>query len=121
MVKGYKYINIKEELIDRVRNLEENKKEVEEDRFNLAGFVTKVLLGYMDKGTLQKTEAGKVLTTEQIKNVVKEALNERKQGNVTTADTNAGITLADLKRELIAVENEAVGKIKDQINELKGF
>ena len=49
MVKGYKTVNIKEEVISRIRDLEENKKEIEEDRFNLAGFVANVLLSYEER------------------------------------------------------------------------
>ena len=116
MVKGYKTINIKEELIQKIRNLEENKKEVEEGRFNLAGFITKVLLAYPWK---EKIEKGGGLSVEQIKTAVKEILTETKQGNVITTNTNAGITLEDLKRELIAVENEAVGRIKDMVDNLQ--
>ena len=121
MVKGYKTVNIKEELIDRIRNLEENKKEIEEGRFNLAGFVSKVLLEYMDKEEKEKKEILLLKEgMEELTHAVKETFNQR-EGNITTTDTNAGITIEDLKRELVKVEIETVDKIKTKIDELKGF
>ena len=112
MVQGYKTINIKEEVIYRIRDLEENRNAIEQDRFNLAGFVSRVLLEYMSKERIDKKED---LNLDQIKNALKEALGERKE----TTDTNAGITIEDLKRELIKVEIETVGKINAKIEELK--
>jgi undecaprenyl pyrophosphate synthase len=104
MVQGYKTINIKEEVIEKIRDLEENKKEIEEGRFNLAGFVSKVLL-------------------EELTQAVKETFDQREKnkGNIQTTDINAGITIEDLKRELVKVEIETVDKIKAKIDELKGF
>lgn len=124
MVKGYKTVNIKEELIDRIRNLEENKKEIEEGRFNLAGFVSKVLLEHMDKEEKEKKEI--LLLSEGIEELtqaVKETFDQREKnkGNIQTTDINAGITIEDLKRELVKVEIETVDKIKAKIDELKGF
>ena len=121
MVQGYKTINIKEEVIYKIRDLEENRNAIEQDRFNLAGFVSRVLLEYMNKEKTGKEQKKEGLTLEEIKNAVKELLTETKQGNITTTDLNAGITIEDLKRELIKVEIETVGKIKDKIDELKSF
>ena len=121
MVKGYKTVNIKEEVIEKIRSYEENKEEIEQNRFNLAGFVTKAVLEYMNKEKIDKKEKNEGLNLEQIKNVLKEVLNEKKQGNTITTDVNAGITIEDLKRELVKVEIETVGKIKQKIDELKGY
>ena len=115
MVKGYKTINIKEEVVEKIRNYEENKEEIEQNRFNLAGFVSRVLLEYMNKEKTDKEQKKEGLTIDQIKNAVKELLGERKeQGNITTTDTNAGIT----KQDLIEIENEAVERIKTIIEGL---
>ena len=108
MVKGYKTVNIKEELIDRIRNLEESKKEIEEGRFNLAGFITKILLEYMNKEPIKKEG----LTTEQIKSALKEVLN------VITTDINAGITKEDLKQALLGLENDMDMKIRDMLKDV---
>jgi hypothetical protein len=124
MVQGYKTINIKEEVIEKIRDYEENKKEIEEGRFNLAGFVSKVLLEHMDKEEKEKKEI--LLLSEGIEELtqaVKETFDQREKnkGNIQTTDINAGITIEDLKRELVKVEIETVDKIKAKIDELKGF
>lgn len=62
MVKGYKTINIKEELIQKIRNLDENKKEVEEGRFNLAGFFANAALEHINRKPIG-------LTNEKYKNI----------------------------------------------------
>ena len=117
MVKGYKYINIKEEVIEKIRNLEGNKEEIEQNRFNLAGFVTKVLLEYMDKEEKEKKELlllGEGM--ERLTKAVKETFDQREKnkGNVTTADTN--LTKEDLKEALLGLENDIDMKIRDMLN-----
>jgi len=77
MVKGYKTVNIKEEVIEKIRNYEENKEEIEENRFNLAGFITKVILEHMNKEKTDKEQKKEGLSLEQIKNAVKEVTNQR--------------------------------------------
>ena len=111
MVKGYKTVNIKEEVIKKIRDYEENKKEIEEGRFNLAGFVSRVLIEYMNKEKITKEG----LSIEQIKNAVKEVLNEKKE---VTTDTNAGLTIEDLKQALLGLENDIDLKIRDMLNEV---
>ena len=106
MVKGYKTINIKEELIEKIRDADENKKEVEEGTFNLAGFVTKVLSQHLNN-TYSEPPKNTGLTIQQIKNVVKEALNEKNKVISATSNnegerrlnetTYNGLTSEDLK------------------------
>ena len=106
MVKGYKYINIKDEVVDRIRNSKENKKEVEEGTFNLAGFVTKVLLGHLNNTDSEppKTEG---LTTEQVKRLLSGELqaffDKKNIGDVIPATSSneegvIGLSNKDIKR-----------------------
>lgn len=109
--KKFKSIGIREKLYNRI---EEEKKEEE----SISDYIDRAIDTAKEKEEDKKIESG--LTKEGLKEVLKEVLGERKeQGNVTTTDTNKGITIEDLKRELIAVEVETVGKIKDKIEELK--
>lgn len=110
MVKGYKYINIKDEVVDRIRNSKENKKEVEEGTFNLAGFVTKVLLGHLNN-TYSEPPKNEGLTTEQVKNVVKVALNEMNKVNSFSGTSNEDTsTYHGLTKEELAAIKGVVGE-----------
>lgn len=106
MVKGYKYINIKDEVVDRIRNSNENKKEVEEGTFNLAGFVTKVLLGHLNN-TYSEPPKTEGLTTEQVKRLLSGELqaffDKKNIGDVILATSSneegvIGLSNKDIKR-----------------------
>lgn len=106
MVKGYKYINIKDEVVDRIRNSKENKKEVEEGVFNLAGFVTKVLLGHLNN-TYSEPPKNEGLTTEQVKRLLSGELqtffDKKSIGNAISATSSneegvVGLSNKDVKR-----------------------
>ena len=121
--KKFKSIGIREKLYNRI---EEEKKEGE----STSDYIERVIDIAKKEEEIKnevksnnETRYGRVgLTAEDVKNAVKEVLGERKeQGNVITTDINAGITIEDLKRELIKVEVETVDKIKAKIEELKGF
>ena len=111
MVKGYKYINIKDEVVDRIRTSEENKKEVEEGVFNLAGFVTKVLLGHLNN-TYSEPPKNEGATILQIKNIVTEALNEKNKSTLQTgSSTNEErTTYHGLTKEDLAAIKSVVGE-----------
>ena len=103
MVKGYKTINIKEEVVEKIRNYEENKEEIEQNRFNLAGFVSRVLLEYMNKEKTDKEQKKEGLTIDQIKNAVKEVTNQRGEETFNGTTYN-GLTEEDLRsiKEVVA-------------------
>ena len=108
--KRFKSIGIREKLYNRI---EEEKKEEE----SISDYIERTIDTAKEKEEVRKDEQGKEgLSIDQIKNAVKEVLNEKKE---VTTDPNAGITIEDLKRELIKVEVETVDKIKAKIEELK--
>ena len=111
MVKGYKTINIKEELIEKIRNLDENKKEVEDGRFNLAGFFANAAIEHIfSKGTVRAKEpiVNEVPTMQQIKNVVTEALSEKNSFSATS--NQEGPTHSGLSKEDLAAIKGVVGE-----------
>ena len=100
--KKYKSIGIREKLYERI---EEEKREGE----STSDYIDRVIDTAKEKEEVKKDEQG--LTKEDLREVLKE---RKEQGNITTTDTNAGIT----KQDLIEIENEAVERIKTIIEGL---
>jgi len=116
--KKYKSIGIREKLYNRI---EEEKREEESvsdyiDRIiDIAKKEEEIRNAVKSSTSEERYASVDRLTKEGLREVLKEVLGETK-GNVTT--TNTGITIEDLKRELIKVEIETVDKIKDKIDSL---
>ena len=105
MVKGYKTINIKEELIDRIRNLDENKKEVEEGRFNLAGFFANAALEHINRKPIG-------LTNEKYKDIVPTVFH--KEGVVGLSDKDVKRIAAEMLLEIgMHIETGVAKGVKD--------
>ena len=106
--KKFKSIGIREKLYNRI---EEEKKENE----SISDYIERTIDTAKEKEEVKKDEQG--LTKEGLREVLKEVLGERK-GNIPTTDTNAGITIEDLKRALLGLENDIDLKIRDMLNEV---
>ena len=108
--KKFKSIGIREKLYNRI---EEEKREGE----SISDYIDRII--DIAKGKEEDKKEGSGLTKEGLREVLKEVLGERKeQGNVTTTDTNAGITIEDLKKALLGLENDIDMKIRDMLNEV---
>ena len=107
--KGYKVLSVKEEVVKEIQD-RAKKEEVS---------ISKLLDKLLEKGSTDAVKTSSNDTViETIRTTIREVLNEKEEGNITTTDINAGITIEDLKRELINVEVETVDKIKAKIDSL---
>ena len=108
--KGYKVLSVKEEVVKKIQD-RAKKEEVS---------ISKLLDKLLEKGSTDAVKTSSNDTViETIRTTIREVLNEKEEGNITTTDINAGITKEDLKNALLGLENDIDLKISDMISELK--
>lgn len=113
--KNFKYVNVKEGVIEKIKSLEENKKAIEDGNFKLATFVTKILWQYINKAENKEPPKNEGLTTEQVKHLLSRELRAffdgKKIGNSVSVTSNQeGPARPELSKEDLAAIKEVVGQ-----------